>query len=167
MTTSSTAKSPAKDEGFTLIEALVAMAIVALAAVLAVPHGRGTQQRLALDAAAIDLASAMKSARATAMRTNTEQSLTIDTAAHTLIASDWPAPRTMGPAFDIALDTIRSEQSGPHAGRFRFYPDGSSTGGRVVLSEFGSRMGEHRGTGRRAVVTVDWLTGGARVTLGQ
>jgi general secretion pathway protein H len=45
--------------------------------------------------------------------------------------------------------TIVGEQQGPGGGAIRFNPDGSSTGGRISLSD----------GGRRIAVGVDWLTG--------
>lgn len=145
------------ERGFTLVEVLVVLAVIAMAAVVAWPRAHGARQRLALEAAAIDLASEMKSARATAIRTNSEQTLAIDTAARHYIRDGWTAARLLPGQFDVALDTIRSEQTGPAAGRIRFYPDGSATGGRVILGS-GSR---------RVIVAIDWLTGGARVSLEQ
>lgn len=144
------------EAGFTLAETLVVLVIVSLAAVLALPSVIGSSRGQALRSAAIDLASALQSARATAMRLNTEETLTIDAASRTIeTAGRAPAAIVSGP-IDIDLLTIRSEQTSPTAGRLRFYPDGSSTGGRVVLRE-----------GRRqAVVAVDWLTGGTRVEIG-
>ena len=50
---------------------------------------------------------------------------------------------------DITLTTARSEMTGENAGGIRFFPDGSSTGGSVLLS-----VGE-----RKWYVTVGWLTG--------
>jgi len=54
---------------------------------------------------------------------------------------------------NISLSTARSELAGPTSGRIRFFPDGSSTGGHIDLELYGSR----------AIVTVDWSTGVARV----
>ncbi len=50
---------------------------------------------------------------------------------------------------DITLNTARSEMTGENAGGIRFFPDGSSTGGSVLLS-----VDE-----RKWYVTVGWLTG--------
>lgn len=50
---------------------------------------------------------------------------------------------------DITLTTARSEMTGENAGGIRFFPDGSSTGGSVLLS-----VDE-----RKWYVTVGWLTG--------
>jgi len=59
------------------------------------------------------------------------------------------------PAFiDLKLETAESELSGPGQGNIRFYPNGSATGGRIVLS-----WGD-----RRRRVDVNWLTGRVTIT---
>ena len=54
---------------------------------------------------------------------------------------------------DLKLYTAQSEIVDDRRGAIRFYPDGSSTGGRVTVAS-----GE-----RKLLVDVDWLTG--RVTI--
>jgi len=58
-------------------------------------------------------------------------------------------PQRLPEGLDITLTTARSELTGENAGGIRFYPDGSSTGGSVLL-----QVGE-----RKWYVTVGWLTG--------
>ena len=53
------------------------------------------------------------------------------------------------PKIDISLYTATSEISAEKNGAIRFFPDGSSTGGRVTLA-----AGE-----RKFLVDVNWLTG--------
>ena len=57
---------------------------------------------------------------------------------------------------EISLFTARSERLGPNSGAIRFFPDGSSTGGRLTLST--ERLG--------MAVDVDWLTGKVRILEG-
>jgi len=57
--------------------------------------------------------------------------------------------RQLPEGLDITLNTARSEMTGENAGGIRFFPDGSSTGGSVLLS-----VDE-----RKWYVTVGWLTG--------
>lgn len=155
MTQGHHATANAHDGGFTLLEMLVVLSILSLTAVIALPQASGTWHGKALEAAAVGLAAEFKSARAAAIRSNTEQALSIDTATRRYVREGWSEARALTGSFDVTLDTIRGEQSGPATGRIRFYPDGSATGGRVVLSN-GSR---------RAIVAIDWLTGGTRVSL--
>jgi len=59
------------------------------------------------------------------------------------------AEQKLPAGLDITLTTARSEMTGENAGGIRFFPDGSSTGGSVLLS-----VDE-----RKWYVTVGWLTG--------
>jgi general secretion pathway protein H len=57
--------------------------------------------------------------------------------------------RTLPKNIDLKLFTAQTEVENEHRGSIRFYPDGSSTGGRITVSS-----GE-----RKYLVDVDWLTG--------
>jgi general secretion pathway protein H len=59
------------------------------------------------------------------------------------------AQRRLPANLSVELLTITGENRRANAGDIRFNPDGSSTGGRIVLAD---------GT-RRTAVGVDWLTG--------
>jgi general secretion pathway protein H len=50
---------------------------------------------------------------------------------------------------ELSLTTATSEQLDDVRGRIRFFPDGTSTGGRVTISR----------DDRKFDITVDWLTG--------
>jgi general secretion pathway protein H len=54
----------------------------------------------------------------------------------------------------MSLITAQSEQANESVGAIRFYPDGSSTGGRIDLSSDDVRY----------VIDVSWLTGTVMVT---
>ncbi|MDT8439660.1 MAG: GspH/FimT family pseudopilin [Wenzhouxiangellaceae bacterium] len=58
-------------------------------------------------------------------------------------------PQRLPEGLDITLNTARSELTGENAGGIRFFPDGASTGGSIVLSV----------DGREWTITVGWLTG--------
>jgi general secretion pathway protein H len=55
----------------------------------------------------------------------------------------------LDPALDISLLTTKSEVIDENTGGIRFFPDGSSTGGRIALRRLGDR----------ATVNVRWSTG--------
>ena len=54
---------------------------------------------------------------------------------------------------EISLITARSEQTTTHAGRIRFFPDGSSTGGQIKLAH----------AAKEFLVDVHWLTGKVQI----
>jgi general secretion pathway protein H len=86
------------------------------------------------------------------MATSRPQAFTVDLRGHTF-AAPGRAPRRL-PA-DAAVRVTSAAENITQAGtaRIRFFPDGSSSGGRIVL-----------GGGRHsAVVAVDWLTGAVTV----
>jgi general secretion pathway protein H len=136
-----------RDDGFTLIEVLVVLAIVGV--VLGVLIGRGPQRSRGLEAraAAGALAQTLRAARAQAIAADHDVSVALDPARHSF-AADGGAVRLIDPGIDISV--LPPSLPGPGAIRLiRFSPDGSSTGGQILL-----------GTGRRQLdVSVEWLTG--------
>ncbi|MGI9499847.1 MAG: GspH/FimT family pseudopilin [Geminicoccaceae bacterium] len=141
------------ERGFTLLELLVVLVIIGLAASLIPGFTPGRGSSTALDHAARTMASGLRDVRETAIRQNQGVIFLVDVesrqfrpgAGAQLIQIDG----------DIALDmrTARQEQISETGGGIRFFPDGSSTGGRVVLAA-GSQ---------RRTVEVDWLTGDVSV----
>ena len=140
--------------GFTLLEILLVLAIGAAAyvAVLGVP-GRGISSA-ELKSSARVLASGLRTAQATAMATRRDALLTLDLDSHDFEVPGAMPPRHLPDKLDLKLYTAQSEVASEKRGSIRFYPDGSSTGGRITVSS-----GE-----RKYLVDVDWLTG--RVTIG-
>ncbi len=133
----------ADERGFTLIEVIVVLAILALIAGLVL--ARGPQRSAALDmrTASRAVAGALRAARGRAIATNQRVPVRFDPRAATLRVGAGPA-RAL-PA-GIGLSVVAAAEQGA---AILFLPDGSSTGGRVELA----------GEGRRADVGVDWLTG--------
>jgi len=140
--------------GFTLLEVIVALVIgaIAYAIILGVP-GRGTSAA-DLKASARSLASGLRTAQTTAMATRRDALLTVDLESHEFEVPGALAPHKLPQKVDLKLYTAQSEVTSEKRGSIRFYPDGSSTGGRITVSS-----GE-----RKYLVDVDWLTG--RVTIG-
>lgn len=135
--------------GFTLLELLVVLAIIGL--VLAFVPGfvlRG-QSGLDVDVAARAIGDALRQARGRAVLENREQVFALDVEERLFRASDQRAPVQMDRDIELTFETARSELLSDTIGRIRFFPDGSSTGGRIGLTLHG----------QYAEVTVDWLTG--------
>ena len=136
--------------GFSLIEMLVALAIVVLATALAMPLAMRPSDALRLDAAAQDLVAALRLTRAAAIARNADAALTIDVERRTFASPAVPA-RALPADLSVKLKIAEPERARSQGG-FRFFPDGSSTGGDMLLAL----------RGKEAKICVDWLTGIAR-----
>jgi general secretion pathway protein H len=94
------------------------------------------------------IAAGLREARSQAITQNREVTFTLDVASRRYRIGTSPAS-SLPAVINLVLDTVREEQLDAMSGSIRFFPDGSSTGGRIVL--------EH-GRGREEIA-VDWLTG--------
>ena len=151
---SARAVSPTGDRrsGFSLIELVVVLAVMGFALVLIVGYKAPWSSALNLRATAAELAAGLRLARSEAIADNRPVVLAVDFANHRYRIGNAPV-REMPPKLSIALLTIDGERRTATTGDIRFNPDGSSTGGRIVLADGASRV----------AVGVDWLTG--RVTV--
>ena len=104
---------------------------------------------LELQAAAREVAAAFRQARSTAIRTNTEAFVHLDVDARTYQLGDDQPEQALGSGLELELVAAASEQIDESQGRVRFFPDGTSTGGRLTLTR----------NERKYYVVVDWLTG--------
>jgi general secretion pathway protein H len=140
--------------GFTLLELIVVLALgaVVYAIVLSAPLGRASSADL--KAAARTLASGLRQAQTTAMATRRDALLTLDVESREFITSGEQQARQLPENIELKLYAAQSEVTSERRGSIRFYPDGSSTGGRITVAS-----GE-----RKYLVDVDWLTG--RVSIG-
>jgi general secretion pathway protein H len=139
--------------GFTLIEVVCALAIIAMIAALVLPAiPRGTS-RARLEAYALEVAALLTADRNAAVRRRTEVATAID-AGGRAIRSGAGADRILLPR-DVAFDALLAETcDGRKAGStIHFFPSGMSCGGTVQL----------RSGAVGFQVRVNWLTGGAEV----
>lgn len=142
-----------RSAGYTVIELLVVLAILAAVAGLVAPSFVRPAGNQDLMAATIDLAASLRLARAAARAGNAEQALVIDLAARRYWAAGVVPPRAISPALDLVVDVPDGERLPGAAGRLRFFADGSASGGTIGL-----RRGNHA-----ASIVVDWLNGDVRV----
>lgn len=138
--------------GFTLLELVVVLAIVALAAGIALPRLKGPPERLRLQAAAGEIGQRLRSVRAAAIASGSEQTLTFDSRARSFWTSLDPRPRSIGAGIDVAVAGPAIEQPSADHRAIRFRPDGSASDAQVTL-----RLGA-----LAADVTVEWISGVAR-----
>jgi len=139
-------------EGFTLVEMLVVLSILTFAAVFAMPQLSRGSERMRLDTAAHEIAAALRATRAAAMTGSRQMALTIDVERRTF-RSGVVQPRSFASDIDAKLTYAAPVRSEPSDGGFQFFPDGSSTGGEVLLSLHG----------RQTKLCIDWLTGIVRM----
>jgi general secretion pathway protein H len=134
--------------GFTLIEIVATLAILGLGLVLITGYKPPWSSGLGLKAMAAELASGLRLARSEAIAGNRSVAFDLD-----LVGRRYRVgagmPRPLPANLSIELLTIAGERQGSGVGDIRFYPDGSSTGGRIALADGRRRM----------AVGVDWLTG--------
>lgn len=135
--------------GFTLIELLVVLLIMGALITLAPAAFHRIAPGLEMKAAAREVAGLLREARGQAIRDNRETAVLIDTEQKLYRLGQGSRGHELGAALQVSLVTAASEQLDETRGRIRFFPDGTSTGGRVTLSR----------DDRKFDITVDWLTG--------
>lgn len=107
------------------------------------------------EASARHLAAALMKARSTAIRKNREIAVTIDSDAKIFRSGTNEARRPIEGIRNVGLRLAPLESLSGAVGRVRFYPDGTSSGGTVLLA---AKAHEYE-------ITVDWFSG--RVELQQ
>ena len=135
--------------GFSLIELLVVLAIAALILTVTPPLLSSAMPGLQLKSSARQVAAGLRYARDRAVVERTETRLMLDLESGIITVTDRGGSISIPEDLNIALVTAVSELDSDKQGHIRFYPDGTSTGGRITLS--------YKGNGY--AVDVDWLTG--------
>lgn len=143
----------ARHFGFTLLETLVTLALIAVLLAVAVP-ALVTTPGIELRSAARVIATGLRQAKLEAQRNRQSIALQVDVEARTLVLEGHERVRQLPPEIELEITTAEQEMQSPDRGGIRFYPDGSSTGGRISLSL----------EGLKTRVDVEWLTGRVKVT---
>lgn len=141
------------DAGFTLLEMLAVLALVALATGLVMPRLSVARQNLRVKAAAVQIVSGLKMARAAALTSNEERALVVDVKNRRYWAEGAVARKAL--PRDVAVTyEVPGEDAGDHEGQFRFRPDGTASGGKLKLASATDT----------AEISIDWLTGNVRLS---
>ena len=139
----------ARAQGFTLAETLVVLVIIGLMLAVVPPMLVRGIPSLQLKNAVRDMASGLRLARGEALRRGEPAVLEIDMEARLLRVPAAGKKRFIPDTVSVEVTTAADEIADDQVSAFRFFPDGSATGGNILLSsgDLGFR------------VTVDWLTG--------
>ncbi|MET0809007.1 MAG: GspH/FimT family pseudopilin [Pseudoxanthomonas sp.] len=134
--------------GFTLIEILVVLALIAFATTLAAVAFSGGMDGMRLRSSSKEIAAQLRYARTLAIATGTPQRFSIDPAGHR-----WQGARQRHGRIpeSLSVEFTGARQAGVRGGEggILFFADGASTGGRIQLQV------------KRAAWRIDvgWLTG--------
>jgi len=143
---------PARRAGFSMLEMMLVLVVLAIAYGIASPLVANLNGG-DLKGSARTIASALKRARNDAIAGRKETPLTFDLEARTLTLASEGKPLQLPAKLDLQLYTVQQEQTSEKVAAIRFYPDGSSTGGRVTVGK----------DDRKFEIDVDWLTGRVRI----
>ena len=135
--------------GMTLLELLIVLMIMGIAAALVIPRLGGGVSNIELRGAARSLASGLRLARSEAVSQRRETFLVLDVAGRRFKVDRDPQEHALPRDVELKLFTAQKDLVDDKIGSIRFYPDGGSNGGRITLGS-----GE-----RKYEVDVDWLTG--------
>lgn len=138
-----------RQQGFSLLELMVVVVLIGLAYTLLPKMVFSGVSGAELRSNVRAVASGLRLTRDTAINTRREAVLTLDLDNRVFTVQNDARPHKLNEQLDVKLYTSQADLITDRIGTIRFYPDGSSNGGRVTV-----------GAGGRAfIVDVDWLTG--------
>lgn len=143
-----TRRFPPGQRGFTILEMLVVLAIIAMAMAVTPAILAGLDSNR-LRAAALDLIGQLREARGLAVRAEQATEFALDLQREGFTLSTHPAFRALPPVVDSVQVTPAALVGADRVARIRFLPDGSATPARIRLI---------RGS-LSATIVVDGLTG--------
>lgn len=142
--------------GFTLVELLVVMAIAGLMLAVTPPLISAALPGVELKAAARRTAGALRVTRELAIGSGRDQAWQLNISDGRYQVEGSARSGRLPEGIKLRLVAAEREMLSDHQGGIRFFPDGSSTGGRVILArqERGYQVGVHWLTGR--IEIADW-----------
>ncbi|MET0090087.1 MAG: GspH/FimT family pseudopilin [Candidatus Thiodiazotropha sp.] len=142
-----------RSRGFTLLELMITLVIAGALVALVPPMLQRALPSVQLRGASQELASALRFVRSWSIAQGREGRLILDLQSKHYTITPRNKTYTLPDDAQVSLQAAADERLDDHRSAIRFYPDGSSSGGRVTLK---AADNERR-------IDVDWLTG--RVSL--
>lgn len=137
------------ERGFTLLEMIIVLVISVLGFAVVGSNINSGNESTRLQVVARDLASALRYAQSQSLMIRQPVSVTIDLRDNSYRISNRNKVFRFDEQIDVSLTVAEEEFQQDEFGSIKFFGDGSSTGGRVVL-EWGKQL-------RR--IDVNWITG--------
>lgn len=140
-------------QGFTLLELIIVLLISVLGFAVIGSNISSGNQTTRLQAAARDIASALRYAHGQALMSRQPVSVAVNLAENSYRISNRDKIYRLDDRIDISLTVAEEEFADGQEGSIKFFADGSSTGGRITL-EWGPQL-------RR--IDVNWMTGAVAI----
>lgn len=135
--------------GFTLLELLLVLLLLGLVYGLAGPLLSEGSEKLEAKTVSRQLAAGLRKARSIAATERRETVLLLDLEGLSFSVTSDPKIYQLPKKLEVSMFTAESELVRSQNAAIRFFPDGSSTGGRITVTA----------GGHRHMIDVDWLTG--------
>jgi general secretion pathway protein H len=132
------------NRGFTLVEMLVVLAIMAVTVAVSLPFVRKSGDVRSLEATAQLIAARLRQTQAESVGTNSERFFKIDLKNATLLEPKYALPG----GTNLHIETAEGQIIGDLAA-IRFFADGSSTGGKITLNRGDNKI----------ELDINWLDG--------
>jgi len=141
------------ESGFTLLETICVLAVIAMLAAIVLPAIPHATSRTALEAYALKTAALLKSDRNAAVRNGSTVQTELSQLSGTIRSG--ASGRVVQLPADVTFNAIFANQCGGHASgaAIEFLPSGMSCGGTIFLSRPGAGF----------EIRITWLTGGVEV----
>jgi general secretion pathway protein H len=134
-----------KQAGFTLVEMLVVLALIAFAMTISLPYATKSGDVRQLEAMTSTIIAELRLTKAMAIAQNRRASMTFDLKNRKI--NSLPTI-TIPPKVKVDLLTVQG-QTQSNLMSFDFYPDGAASGGKIILAIEGNTR----------EIDVNWLTG--------
>lgn len=141
------------EEGFTLLEMVCIIAVIAMVAAVLLPNIPRNTSRPQLEAYAVETASLLKADRTAAIRHRAQVATQINSGARSLRSGS--TGQILRVPDDVVFEALLPSRCNgrPALSTISFFPNGISCGGTVTLSRLGTRY----------EIRVNWLTGGIEI----